>query len=157
MLQVCLSGYCICFTLIKQAFYLVVAYVLQLFFQVFFACVSDTCFKCFICFQTYVANVVSGYFKSRSVVTSPSSLSATSPWCLLASTTYILLRGAGRPGANAPQEIKTHSDEASPGANAPENNKTHSDEAKEDRLICFNSILICINLEYETLWYPYLL
>ena len=52
---------------ILQVFYLDVAYVLQWFqvFHVFFASVSDTCF---ICLQTYVANVSSGYFKSRTGV-----------------------------------------------------------------------------------------
>jgi hypothetical protein len=48
-------------------------------FQVFFRCfstVSDACVNCFICLQTYVASVVSGCFKSRSGVASPSSPSA---------------------------------------------------------------------------------
>jgi hypothetical protein len=43
-----------------KCFYLDVAYVLQCFFQVFlgvFASISATCFKCFICLQTNVANV----------------------------------------------------------------------------------------------------
>jgi hypothetical protein len=43
-----------------QVSYLDVAYVLQYFFKCFsgaFACVSEACFKCFICFQTYVANM----------------------------------------------------------------------------------------------------
>ena len=31
-----------------------------------FVSVLDACFKCFICVQTYVANVLSEYFKSRS-------------------------------------------------------------------------------------------
>ena len=69
-LQVCLLVCCICFTHMLQVFYLDVAYVFQ-WFQVFsgvFASVSDTCFKCFICLQTYVANVLSGCFKSRSSV-----------------------------------------------------------------------------------------
>jgi hypothetical protein len=34
-------------------------------FRVFFASVLDTCFKCFICLQMYVANVSSECFKSR--------------------------------------------------------------------------------------------
>ena len=58
-----------------QVFYLNVAYVLQWFssvFQVFFATVSDACFKCFICLQPYVASVVSRCFESRSGVASPS-------------------------------------------------------------------------------------
>jgi hypothetical protein len=56
-------------------FYLNVAYVLQ-WFQVFsdvFASVLNACFKCFICLQTYVTSVVSGCFKSKSGVPSPSS------------------------------------------------------------------------------------
>jgi hypothetical protein len=38
-----------------------------------FVTVLDACVKCFICLQTYVASVVSGCFKSRSGVASPSS------------------------------------------------------------------------------------
>jgi hypothetical protein len=38
---------------------------------------------CFICLQTYVVSVLCGCFKSRSAVSSPSSLSVTSPRCLL--------------------------------------------------------------------------
>jgi hypothetical protein len=49
MFQACLFGYCICFAHMLQVFYLDV--------------------KCFICLQKYVANVSSGYFKSRSGVT----------------------------------------------------------------------------------------
>jgi hypothetical protein len=45
-----------------QVFYQDVAYVLQ-----WFASVSDTCFKCFICLQTYITTA-SGCFKSRSGV-----------------------------------------------------------------------------------------
>jgi hypothetical protein len=48
-------------------FYLDVAYVFVMTFQVFlvfFASISDACFKCFICLQTYVANASSGCFKS---------------------------------------------------------------------------------------------
>jgi hypothetical protein len=68
MLQVCLSRCCICFTYMLQVFYMDVAYVCNG-FQVFsyvFAIVSDTCFKCFICLQMYVASVASRCFKSRS-------------------------------------------------------------------------------------------
>jgi hypothetical protein len=35
-------------------------------FQMFFASVSDACFNCFICLQTYVTNVSSRCFKTRS-------------------------------------------------------------------------------------------
>jgi hypothetical protein len=62
MLQVCLSGCCIRFTYMLQVFYLDVAYVLQCFFKCFlgvFASVSEAYFECFICLQTYVANVAS--------------------------------------------------------------------------------------------------
>jgi hypothetical protein len=52
-------------------------------FSCVFVSVSDACFKYFICLQTYVANVVSVCFKSRSGVASPSLLSVASPWCLL--------------------------------------------------------------------------
>jgi len=54
-----------------QAFYLDVAYVYNIFkyFSGVFASVSDACFKCFICFQTYVAIVAYGCFKTRSGVT----------------------------------------------------------------------------------------
>jgi hypothetical protein len=85
MLQVCLSGSCICFTHMLQMFYLDVAYVWKGFkcFSGVFACASDACFKCFICLQTYVASVACRRFKSRSRVTSPSSPSVASPRCLL--------------------------------------------------------------------------
>ena len=61
MLQVCLSR-CYVFTHIMQVFYLDVAYVYNGFkcFSCVFAGVSDTCLKCFICFQTYIAIVASG-------------------------------------------------------------------------------------------------
>ena len=51
-----------------QIFHLDVAYVWNG-FQVFsrvFASVSDACFKCFICLQMLVANILSKCFKSRS-------------------------------------------------------------------------------------------
>ena len=70
MLQVCLSVCCICFTQMLQVFYLDVAYVcngLQVFSCVF-AIVLDSCFKCFIDLQTYIASVASGYFKSKSCI-----------------------------------------------------------------------------------------
>jgi hypothetical protein len=35
-------------------------------FSDIFANISDACFKCFICLQTYVANISSGSFKNRS-------------------------------------------------------------------------------------------
>jgi hypothetical protein len=47
-----------------------------------FLSVSDACFKYFIYLRTYIASVASGYLKSRSDVTSPSSPSAISPRCL---------------------------------------------------------------------------
>ena len=50
MLQVCLSGCCICFTHMLQLFYLDVAYVCNI-----FSSVSEACFKCFICLLLYVA------------------------------------------------------------------------------------------------------
>jgi hypothetical protein len=71
MLQVFLSGCCVCFTMVSSVFSGV------------FASVSDTCFKCFIYLQTYVASVASGCFKSRLYVASPFSPSAASPRCLL--------------------------------------------------------------------------
>jgi hypothetical protein len=55
MLQVCLSGCCICFTHMLQLFYLDVAYVLQLFSSVFH--VSYVCFKCFICLLLYIRSI----------------------------------------------------------------------------------------------------
>jgi hypothetical protein len=67
MLQVCLSERCIRFIHMLQVFYRDVTYVLQCFFQVF-ASVWEACFKCFICLYTYVANVASLCFKSRSSV-----------------------------------------------------------------------------------------
>jgi hypothetical protein len=76
ILQLCLSGYFIFFTHILRSVLSRCCVCLQ-WFQVFlgvFACVSDSCFKCFICLQTYVASVVSRCFKSRSGVASPSTL-----------------------------------------------------------------------------------
>jgi hypothetical protein len=35
-------------------------------FSDIFANISDACFKCFICLQTYAANISSGSFKNRS-------------------------------------------------------------------------------------------
>ena len=79
MLQVCLSGCCICFTHTLHVFYLDVAYGCSG-FQVFFQVFSEVCFKCFNCLQTYVATIVFGCFKSRSDVASlqppPSSASS---------------------------------------------------------------------------------
>jgi hypothetical protein len=84
MLQVCLFRCCICFTHMLQVFYMDVAYVLVLqCFSCVFASVSDICFKCFICLQTYVVNVAFGCSKSRLCVASPSLLSAASSQCLL--------------------------------------------------------------------------
>jgi hypothetical protein len=64
------------FTHMMQVFYLDAAYVyddFKCFFYVFTS-VSDTCFKRFVCFQTYVAIVVSGCFTTKSNVASlPSS------------------------------------------------------------------------------------
>jgi hypothetical protein len=78
VLQVCLFGCCICFQ--HDASVLSRYCVCLQWFQVFscvFVSVSDVCFACF---QTYVAFVVSGYFKTRlSVATS------SSPFCCLAS------------------------------------------------------------------------
>jgi hypothetical protein len=48
-----------------------------------FASVLDACFKCFICLQIYAVSVASKYFKSRSVVATPSSHSVVSPRYLL--------------------------------------------------------------------------
>jgi hypothetical protein len=56
-------------------------WILRMFYMVFkcfsgvFASVSDAYFKCFICLQTYVASVASGCFRTKSGVTSPTSLS----------------------------------------------------------------------------------
>jgi hypothetical protein len=49
MLQMCLSGCCICFTYILQVFYLDVAYVCNCLSCVF-ACVSGAYYECFSCF-----------------------------------------------------------------------------------------------------------
>jgi hypothetical protein len=74
MLQVHLSGCCIYFTHMSQAFYLDVAYVLQLFSSVFsgvFASVSYACFKCCIRLQTYVASVYLNVSKVNRVLHLP--------------------------------------------------------------------------------------
>jgi hypothetical protein len=55
------SGCCVCF------------YNRFKYFSGVFTNVSDVCFKCFICFQTYVASVSSGCFKGKLGFTSPSS------------------------------------------------------------------------------------
>jgi hypothetical protein len=57
------------FTHMMQVFYLDVVYVYNGFkcFSGVFASISDACFKCFICFQSYVAIVALG-FKIRSSV-----------------------------------------------------------------------------------------
>ena len=70
---------CIYFTHMLQVFYLDVVYMVLKCFSGVFASVSDACFKCFICLQTYVASVASGCFKSRSVLhLAPSSVSPPS-------------------------------------------------------------------------------
>ena len=60
----------------------VFAYVFTMISSVF-ASVSDACFKCFICLQTYVASVAFECFKSRLRIASPSSPFAASPRCPL--------------------------------------------------------------------------
>jgi hypothetical protein len=65
MLQMCLSLHI--FRTYVASFYQHVVYVSNG-LQVFFANVSDACFKCFICLPIYVAIVASGYFKSVSDV-----------------------------------------------------------------------------------------
>ena len=70
ILQVCLSRCCICFTYMLQVFYRCCVCVYNG-FQVFldtFASVSDICFKCFICLQTYIANVIFECFKVHRVL-----------------------------------------------------------------------------------------
>ena len=87
MFQVCLSGYCICFTHILNVFFLDVCIWLQWFssrFQVFLS-VLEACFKYFNYLQTYVATIVFGCFKSRLCVAS-----------LLPAFCYIVSPGAGR-------------------------------------------------------------
>ena len=79
MLQVCLSGCCIC---LEICFISVLSRCCVCFCNGFkcslgvFVSVSDACFKCFICLHTYVASVVFGCLKSRLDVVSPSSSSA---------------------------------------------------------------------------------
>ena len=70
MLQICLSGCCICFTQTLHAYGCNG-----------FLSVSEACFKCFNCLQTYVATVVFGCFKRRSGVASlhPSSVASSLP------------------------------------------------------------------------------
>ena len=67
MLQVCLFGYCKCFTHMLQVF-LSGRCVCFPWFSGVFVSVSDVCLKCFICLHTYVASVVSGCFKNKSGV-----------------------------------------------------------------------------------------
>jgi hypothetical protein len=72
ILQVCLSWCCICFTHMLHVILSGCCLSLHWFssdFMCFFN-VSKTCFKCFICLQTYVAIIAFGCFKNRSCVTS---------------------------------------------------------------------------------------
>jgi hypothetical protein len=46
-------------------------------FHVFFGNALEACFKCSICLETYVANISSGCFKSRSGVAAEDSPTAT--------------------------------------------------------------------------------
>ena len=98
MLQVCLSGCCICFTHTLHALYLDVCVWLQCFLSVF-QVFQKLVFKCFNCLQTYVATVVFGCFKSRSGVAS-----LLLGFCCIVSVCP--LPGAGR---------RTHRDNASEG------------------------------------------
>jgi hypothetical protein len=85
MLQVCLSGCCICFTRILQVFYLDVSYVcniFQVFFHVFLQ-VFQTHVSSVLSVFLHVASIASRCFKSRSDVASPSPPSAALLWCLL--------------------------------------------------------------------------
>jgi hypothetical protein len=60
-------GVCACFAMVSSVFVIV----------------SDACFKCFICLQTYISSVAYEYFKSRTGVASPSSSYVVLSWCLL--------------------------------------------------------------------------
>jgi hypothetical protein len=87
-LQVCLSRCCICFThMFANVFIWMWCMFLQCFkcFSDVFASISDTCFKYFICLQTYVASVAFECFKSRSMLHFPprfllSRLGVSSSW-----------------------------------------------------------------------------
>jgi hypothetical protein len=79
MLQMCLFECCICFTHMLRVFYLDVTHAFAMTFQMFSdvsTSVSDPCFKCFICLQTYDANVLSGCFKNRLDVVAGDPLAA---------------------------------------------------------------------------------
>ena len=87
MLQVCLSGCCIC-SQIRCMCFILMLYMVAMVFMCFsdvFSSVSKACLKCFNCLQTYVATVVFGCFKSRLCVAS-----------LLPAFCYIVSPGAGR-------------------------------------------------------------
>jgi hypothetical protein len=65
-LQLCLSGCCICFTHMLHVFYSDIVYCcngFQMCVSSVFSSVSESCFKCFICLQMYVAIVASRCFK----------------------------------------------------------------------------------------------
>jgi hypothetical protein len=83
MLQVCLSGCCICFIHTLHMFYLDVVYGCNG-FQVLdvFSSGLEACFKCFIYLQTYIATVVFVCYKSNRVL-HLSSPSAASSRCVL--------------------------------------------------------------------------
>jgi hypothetical protein len=86
MLQVCLSGCCLCFTHMFTSVLFRCCVCICSGFKCFFRCFCK-CFRCmfqvFICLQAYVASVSFECFKSRSGVASSSSPSAASPQCLL--------------------------------------------------------------------------
>jgi hypothetical protein len=92
MLQVCLSEYVCCkllfskfhlfFYVCCKCVYLNVVYVYNGFkcFSGAFGSGSDPCFKCFICFQTYIAIVASSCFKTRLSVACSSSPFSRLAW-----------------------------------------------------------------------------
>jgi hypothetical protein len=86
LLQVCLSWCYVCFThmcaSVLSRYCVCFCKDFKCFSGVFLS-VSDTCFKCFICLQTYVVSFASECFESRSGVASPSSASVALPRYLL--------------------------------------------------------------------------
>ena len=87
-----------------------------------FASVLDAYFKCFICFQTYVAIVASGCFKTRSSVASPSSPFLLSHLGVRHGKAEAVPTGTGRPhmlaGGRSRRDVSEQARDAGQGAAA---------------------------------------
>jgi hypothetical protein len=72
-------------------------------FSAVFASVSNVCFKCFICLQTFIANISSGCFKSRSCVAHVAMASvADGQWPRQGFDSYLARRASPSPLLSSP-------------------------------------------------------